>query len=201
LDLTADHLRAIAQRCDDFGLTFGLEVEANLVGHTGPLLAELYRRVDHPALALIFDSANLVVQGYSTADVLDQWHSVQTGLGWLHIKDYVATDLGPLSGAADQVNNKSTTIDEEALSQFVPAGAGAGGYRQIFLDLHALMPQLQRRWQARGLPGFFVDLEPHLKQGGQFGGYSGADGFGVACRALCRLLEETGWDPGLRNEY
>ena len=30
-------------------LTFGLEIEANLVGHTGGLLAEIHRQVNHPA--------------------------------------------------------------------------------------------------------------------------------------------------------
>ena len=34
-----------------------------------------------------------------------------------------------------------------------------------------------------------LDLEPHLKGGGQFGGFSGPDGMGVALRALCRVLD------------
>ena len=38
--------------------TFGLEVEANLVGQNGQLLAELHRQVNHPALVLNFDAAN-----------------------------------------------------------------------------------------------------------------------------------------------
>lgn len=190
LDLAADHLRQMAQRCDDFGLTLGLEIEANLIGQTGQLLAELEQRVDHPALALIFDSANVVVQGYSQEQVLEQWRRVLPGLGWLHVKDYAATT---------RERSTDSTVDEESLSQFVPVGQGAGGYREIFSELHTAMPTLQQRWQTRGLPGFFVDLEPHLKQGGQFGGFSGADGFGIACRALGELLTSTGWEPGLRD--
>jgi len=43
-----------------------------------------------------------------------------------------------------------------------------------------------------GVPGVFLDLEPHLKGGGQFGGFSGPDGMGVALAGLCRLLDYVG---------
>ena len=46
--------------------------------------------------------------------------------------------------------------------------------------------------RQRGIPGFFLDLEPHVKGGGQFGGFSGPDGFGVALRGLCRVLDDVG---------
>ena len=52
--------------CHRSDLTFGLEVEANLVGQTGELLAEIHRQVNHPALVLIFDGGNLVTQGFDT---------------------------------------------------------------------------------------------------------------------------------------
>ena len=44
-----------------------------------------------------------------------------------------------------------------------------------------------------------VDLEPHLKGGGQFGGFSGPDGFGVALRSLCRVLDYVGISYHLRD--
>ncbi len=50
-----DHLGEIATVVDSFGLTYGLEVEANLVGQTGKILGRLYQAVDHPAVVLIFD--------------------------------------------------------------------------------------------------------------------------------------------------
>jgi hypothetical protein len=31
-----------------------------------------------------------------------------------------------------------------------------------------------------------------VKGGGQFGGFSGPDGFGVALRAFCRVLDDVG---------
>ena len=53
--------------------------------------------------------------------------------------------------------------------------------------------------KKRGAPGVFVDLEPHVKGGGQFGGFSGPDGFGVALRGLCRVLDKTGVGYQLRG--
>jgi len=52
---------------------------------------------------------------------------------------------------------------------------------------------------ARGVDGVFFDLEPHVKGGGQFGGFSGPDGFGVATRGLCKLLDYVGIGYGLRD--
>src|SRR5262245_24609348 len=61
----ADQLGQIAEACHRSDLTFGLEIEANLVGQSGPLVAELHRRVNHPALVTIFDGGNIISQGYS----------------------------------------------------------------------------------------------------------------------------------------
>ena len=83
-----DQLGQIAESCHRSDLTFGLEIEANLVGHTGQLLAEIHRQVNHPAMMLIFDAANVVVQGFSPDEVFNQYLSMKTGLGWMHIKDY-----------------------------------------------------------------------------------------------------------------
>ena len=46
-----------------------------------------------------------------------------------------------------------------------------------------------RELLEEGADGVFLDLEPHVKGGGQFGGFSGPDGFGVALRGLCRVLD------------
>ena len=53
--------------------------------------------------------------------------------------------------------------------------------------------------RRRGVPGVFLDLEPHLKGGGQFGGFSGPDGMGVALRGLCRVLDYAQIDYHLRD--
>jgi sugar phosphate isomerase/epimerase len=43
-----DQLGQIAEACHRSDLTFGLEVEANLVGADGHTLAEIFRQVNHP---------------------------------------------------------------------------------------------------------------------------------------------------------
>jgi sugar phosphate isomerase/epimerase len=186
---TVDRLGQIAEVCHRSDLTFGLEIEANLVGQTGQLLAEIYRQVNHPAMMLIFDAANVVCQGYSTAETLEQYHAMRSGLGWLHIKDY----LSP--GNA----RKGGHVDEEMLKNFVPAGTGDSAYELILRDFARLVPSLERKLKRRGIPGVFLDLEPHVKGGGQFGGFSGPDGMGVAVRSLCRVLDFVGLDYHLRD--
>ena len=56
-------------------------------------------------------------------------------------------------------------------------------------DFKETILKLERKLKRRGIPGVFLDLEPHVKGGGQFGGFSGPDGMGVALRGLCRLLD------------
>lgn len=184
-----DQIGRIAEACHRAGLIYGLEVEANLVGHNGYLLAEICRQVNHPALVLVFDAANLVVQGYSTQEVFEQYLVMKPALGWLHIKDYRAVTTAEKGGH----------VDEEALSEFVPADRGDGSHDRILRDLAGYIPAMEAKLRPQGVPGVFLDLEPHVKGGGQFGGQSGPDGMGVALRALCRLLDYVGIGYHLRT--
>lgn len=189
LPQAADQLGQIAEACHRSDLTFGLEVEANLVGSNGYLLADLYREVNHPAMVLVFDAANLVVQGYAGDALLDQFRAMEPGLGWLHIKDYC--QRRPL--------RKGQPVDEDALANFVPADQGDGAHETILRRLRSHLAKLERKLRRRGIPGVFLDLEPHVKGGGQFGGFSGPDGMGVALRALCRVLDYVGIQYHLRD--
>ena len=189
LPQVVDQLGQIAEMCHRSDLTFGLEIEANLVGQTGQLLAQIYRAVNHPALMLIFDAGNVIAQGYSPAEVFQQYVAMKPGMGWMHIKDY---------RDPQQVQAKGH-IDEEALRHFVPADLGDSAHEAILRDFRQDIPKLQRKLKRRGIPGVFLDLEPHLKGGGQFGGYSGADGIGVALRGLCRVLDYISIDYHLRD--
>ncbi|REJ69144.1 MAG: sugar phosphate isomerase/epimerase [Planctomycetota bacterium] len=179
LPQAVDQLGQIAEACHRSDLTFGLEVEANLVGQTGDLLAELYRQVDHPAMMLIFDAANITVQGYSTAEVFQQYEAMRDGIGWIHVKDYLRPQVSRVGGH----------VDEDALTRFVPADIGDGGYAAVLRDFKTYLPKLEAKLKRRGIPGVFLDLEPHVKGGGQFGGFSGPDGMGVALRGLRRVLD------------
>jgi sugar phosphate isomerase/epimerase len=149
------------------------------VGGDGFHLAEIYRLVNHPALVLVFDAANLIVQGFSPSEILEQFRAMAPGLGWLHVKDY--RNPRPVA--------KGGHVDEDALHHFVPSDEGDAAHEAIFREFRNLLPELESKLHRRGIPGVFVDLEPHLKGGGQFGGFSGPDGMGVALRALCRVLD------------
>jgi hypothetical protein len=189
LPQAVDQLGAIAEACHRSDLTFGLEIEANLVGQTGQLVAELHRRVNHPALVTIFDAGNIISQGFTTQECYEQYLAMKPSIGWFHIKDY--HDPAPKGRAAH--------VDEDKLKCFVPADVGDGGHAQILKDFAAEIPKLQRRLKRRGVPGVFLDLEPHLKGGGQFGGFSGPDGMGVALAGLRRVLDYVGIGYELRD--
>ncbi|MHB8901363.1 MAG: TIM barrel protein, partial [Thermoguttaceae bacterium] len=114
LPQVVDQLGQIAETCHRSDLIFGLEVEANLVGADGHTLAEIYRKVNHPAMVLIFDGANIVVQGYSQEEVYQQYLAMKPGLGWLHIKDYLRPTL----------DHKGGHFDENTMAGFVPSDRG-----------------------------------------------------------------------------
>ena len=184
-----DQLGQIAEACHRSDLTFGLEVEPNLVGENGYLLADLYRQVNHPAMVLIFDAANIIVQGFSPGELLEQFQAMLPGLGWVHIKDY--HNPTPVV--------KGGHIDEDTLANYVPADIGDSAHEAILRELSRVLPKLERKLRRRGIPGVFLDLEPHVKGGGQFGGFSGPDGMGVALRALCKVLDYVAIDYHLRD--
>lgn len=189
LEQAADQLIKIAEVCDRHGLTFGVEIEANLVGHTGQLMAELCQRVNHPALMTVFDCGNIICQGYKMGEAFEQYLAMKSSIGWMHVKDYYDPHQ----------TGQAMHVDEELLKNFVPVDMGAGGHDQILKDFKGELPALTQRLKARGIPGVFLDLEPHLKGGGQFGGYSGPDGMGVALRAVTELLDRVGIEYQLRS--
>ena len=189
LDQAADQIRTITQACADEGLIYGIEIEPNLVGETGPLLAELAKRVDHPSALLIFDGGNVAAQNKNAIQVYEEYLATVPWLGWMHVKDYRIDPNLVWEGA----------VDEERLRNFVPCNVGDSGHEMIFRDLREQLPAIQQRLQALGLPGFYLETEPHLKGGGQFGGFSGPDGMGVAVRSLCSALDYTGIDYDLRT--
>ncbi len=133
-------------------------------------------------MVLIFDGANLVCQGMTPDEVFAEYLAMKPGLGWIHIKDYRH------SSAAQRLEH----VDEASLKNFVPADLGDTGHEAILRDLAAELPRIDAKMKQRGAPGVIFDLEPHVKGGGQFGGFSGPDGFGVALRGLCKVLDYVG---------
>ncbi len=184
-----DQLSQIVEQCGKAGVIFGLEVEANLIGQNGRLLAALSKQVNSPHMVCIFDGGNLCCQNLSPVDCFAEYKAMRKYIGWMHIKDY----------AVDPKLTWSGVVDEERLKNFVPANVGDTGHEAILRDFRAHVGRLERKMKKLGVPGVFLELEPHLKGGGQFGGYSGPDGLGVACRGLCSLLDYVGIDYDLRG--
>jgi len=85
---------------------------------------------------------------------------------WLKLREHIA-----YFHVKDQV--RSTM-------KMVPAGEGDGEYPRILEDAI-----------SRGYSGF-VSLEPHLSEGGRFGGFTGPDLFRKAIDAARRIVEEAG---------
>jgi sugar phosphate isomerase/epimerase len=185
-----DQLGQVAEACHRADLTYGLEIEANLVGCTGQVLADIHRQVNHPGMVLIFDAANVLVQGFSPAELFAQYLAMKPGLGWMHIKDYRCPSEG---------FEKGRPVNEDSLAHYVPADIGDCGHEAILRDFRGILPSVERKLRRRGIPGVFLDLEPHVKGGGQFGGFSGPDGMGVALRSLCRVLDYVDVDYHLRD--
>ncbi|GIX04539.1 MAG: hypothetical protein KatS3mg114_0408 [Planctomycetaceae bacterium] len=189
VEAAAERLIPIIEACGRAGLVYGLEVEANLVGQNGRLLAALARAIHRDNLVCIFDGANLSCQNIPAHECFAEYLAMRDDLGWLHIKDYRIDPQLAWHGV----------VDEDRLKNFVPADVGDSGHEWILRDLREHLPQITQRMQRLGAPGVFLELEPHLKGGGQFGGFSGPDGMGVAVRALCRLLDYVGIDYHLRD--
>jgi sugar phosphate isomerase/epimerase len=185
----ADQIGQIVDACAAEGLVYGLEIEPNLVGETGPLLAAIAKKLKHPNMVLIYDGGNIAAQNKDRLQCFSEFLDMLPYLGWMHIKDY----------AIDRRLNWSGNVDEERLKNFVPADVGDAGHDAVLRELRGHLPKLEKKMKKLGVPGFFLETEPHLKGGGQFGGFSGPDGMGVAVRALCSVLDYVRIDYSIRN--
>jgi len=189
INQAVDQIGQIVDRCAAAGLVYGLEIEPNLVGETGPLLAKIAKKLKHPNMVLIYDGGNIAAQNKNRLQCHAEFLDMLPYLGWMHIKDY----------SIDPTLEWTGVVDEERLKNFVPADVGDTGHDTVLRTLKEHLPKLLKRTQKLGLPGFFLEVEPHLKGGGQFGGFSGPDGLGVAVRALCRVLDYVGIGYRLRD--
>ncbi|MGE3313854.1 MAG: sugar phosphate isomerase/epimerase family protein [Planctomycetaceae bacterium] len=185
----ADQIGEIVELCAKEGLVYGLEIEPNLVGQSGSTLAALAKRIKHPNLVLVFDGGNVAAQNKNPVECYHEYLEMKPYLGWMHIKDY----------AIDPDLEWTGVVDENRLKNFVPANVGDAGHELVLRDLRNEIPKIEKKVKKLGVPGFFLETEPHLKGGGQFGGFSGPDGMGVAVRALCKVLDYVGIDYHLRD--
>ncbi|HVJ81060.1 MAG TPA: TIM barrel protein [Planctomycetia bacterium] len=186
---TVDQLGKIADRCRRNGVVFGLELEANLMGSSGLMLYRLHKAVNNPAMVTVFDGGNLSSQNLPPHRCYEEYLRMRDSIGWMHVKDYKIDPELVWDGH----------VDEERLKNFVPVDIGDSGYEPVLRDFRERLAKANQQMQSLGAPGVFLELEPHLKGGGQFGGFSGPDGMGVALRSLCRLLDYLGIGYKLRD--
>ena len=148
LPQTVDQLGQIAEACHRADLGFGVEIHAGTVGATGQLLAEIHRQVNHPGMLLVFDAANILSQGFSPADVFQQYLAMKPGLGWMHIKDCRRPE-----GADEKAG---AAVASDAARHFVPADVGQCGHEAILRDFKGLLPALEQKLRRRGIAGVFL---------------------------------------------
>jgi sugar phosphate isomerase/epimerase len=184
-----DRIGQIVDLCAKEGLVYGLEIEPNLIGQDGETLAEIAQLMNHPNMVLIYDGGNIAAQNKDQMQCYLEYTQMRDYIGWIHIKDYT---IDPKLGW-------SGVVDEERLKNFVPADEGNAGHEIFLRDLREHLPEMEQKMKKLGAPGFFLETEPHLKGGGQFGGFSGPDGMGVAVRALCSVLDYVKIDYRLRD--
>ncbi len=184
LNQAADQLSEIVAMCAKEGLIYGSEVESHLIGGDGETLIALHEKIDNPNTCIIMDVGNMESMGHSPDSVFAEYVKTKPGLGWIHIKGFNAPADQPMLDRATK----------RGLTRFIPVDQGDAGHEMVLRDFKTLVPRLQRQFQELRVPGVFIDLEPHVKGGGQFGGFSGVDGFGVAFRALCNLLDYLGYE-------
>jgi sugar phosphate isomerase/epimerase len=189
LDQAADNLTRIVEACAEAGIVYGLEVESALVGSDGDTLIALHEKINSPHSCIIPDVGNMEAMGHSPDSAYEHYGKMKPGVGWIHIKGFNNPPNDAMLSAAEK----------RGLTRFIPVDRGDSGHEQVLRDFLLLVPEIKKRLSPLGVPGVFIDLEPHVKGGGQFGGVSGVDGFGVAFRALCNLLDYIGYTYHLRG--
>ncbi len=189
LPQAVDQLGAIAEACHRSDLTLGLEIEGNLVGHTGQLMAELHRKVNHPAMVLIYDAANILCQGYSTTETYEQYLAMKPAIGWLHIKDYLHAKPPTRQGH----------VDEDALKHFVPADEGHGAHESILRDFRGALPKLTHDLKRRGFQECSSTSNRTSKVAGSSGALAGPTGWAWHCEVSAAVLDFARIDYHLRD--
>lgn len=186
INQACERLGEMAEVCRQAGLIYLMEPEPNLVGSDANRMLRLCHAIENDHLMINPDAANMHVQGY---DAAAEYRAIAEAgmLGFMHIKDYT------------EPCDEAIAVDEEALRHFGSVDVGLAGHKRIFDDLAQRLPEVDAHLHKLGTPGLILDVEGHMKGGGQFGGWSGPDGLGVAVRALSDLLQTAGIPTVIRR--
>lgn len=175
-----DYIAELVQLAEEYYVVFCLELETGLFGQTGAEIAQICSQINSPHLCGLFDAANSYVRTRSTEGTYQDWLDMKEFQGpILHEKDFKA----PTDWQWDGRN-------EDVLNHFCPIGYGDSGYDKILPDYLAVSSKIEQEYGRFGITKPIVTLEPHVKGGGQFGGFSGPDGMFVALSAHNELMSE-----------
>ena len=141
-------------------------------------MAEIHRQVEPSGdWCLIFDAGNVICQGFTPADVLEQYLAMKPGLGWMHIKDY----------RHPRPTQRQAHVDEEALKHFVPADVGDSAYETILRDFR---DQICRSWSGScdgaASPACFWIWSRTSRAAGNSAASADPTGWGLRCAACAK---------------
>jgi hypothetical protein len=182
----ASNLRQIVRRCEGADLDYILEPETGLCGNNAENMLKLADAVESDRFLFLTDMANLHLQGYNALE--ESLKLLESGrLVGAHVKAY-----------AKLVETGILPSGEEAMVYHVPVGQDATNYDKFLEILASRLPEInekifvsgEKRGRGRGLPGFFLTLEPHIVGAGQFRGHSTPRGMYLAHQGLVDLLRK-----------
>jgi hypothetical protein len=183
VDAAAGYLRQMAEMCAADKIFVGLEIEAKLVGRSGPLQLALHQRVNSSNFFLIWDAGNVSAQGgLTTSEVVDQFRLTKSATREIHVKDMPVIEGYPAQ----------EWLDENALPPFALPGTGHSGYLEALRLLAEDLPGMMPEFEQRGLPGYPLTAEPHMDAAGQFAGGTSPEHMESAIGAIRKLCDEAG---------
>ena len=151
-DEIISRLKRMVALAEKYDVVLLHENEGEIYGESSKNCKTLLDAVNSKRFLAVFDPANFVIAGENVYPSC--YEDVKKYIEYIHVKDAVL-----------------------ATKEIVVAGAGDGGFPEIFAEL-------------RNKDGMFVSLEPHLAKAGQFKGFTGPALFEEALAALRGILDK-----------
>ena len=168
-----------------FGLRSRAEIEVHLVGDTSQNLLRICQAI--PGFGAVWDFGNVSSQG---DNLFDSFKTLFPVVRHLHAKHYA----GPVAKSRG-------AVAEDHLRHYFPLNyrAEETGIVEVLNFLRTNWPKFVAALMADGAKEAAIDLEPHVRGGGVFGGASGIDGLMIALIGLIEVLASCGISTDLPN--
>ena len=172
----------VAYLKQNFGLRCRAEIEVNLVGETATNLLKICQAI--PGLGAVWDWGNVASRG---DDLTGSFETLFPVVRHLHAKHYV----GPKPNGGQ--------VNEDHLRHYFPLHykMDETGVRDTLLHLYREWDTFTAGLLADGATEAAIDIEGHLRGGGEFGGVSGENGLFIALMGLQTALERAGFQTDI----